>query len=658
MFTMVQNGCSRLPEYAVSNNKDFVQRSHNKYKGIIMKKTIITLFTAGALSACGGADPGTGTGTSTTGTTATTSVTGTVADGYLENAKVCADVNGDKVCNDDEPSAVTDEKGAYTLKLSEAQKTHPIIAEVTSDTKDADTGNFVANSYVLSAPSGKTFLSPITSMVQAKIDNNPSLDANSAAKLVKDELGASTATVDNLFEDYASDAKKNSVEHKKIYQTAQAVARAMGVIEAKLKEQFKTLGIALTPEMVRLLQKEVHNNISTISKTLYTDANAHISGGGSVDPNRAEKSLKDQQKKIDAIDVNIKAKLTKVEIERQKKILIQKSTQAQSTTPEKFVKEPTFFGSPSLNYSGDEKPELSANFDAFANGYIYFNEATDLTTFKKDYLALDEQGIINKVLIATTSPFKINVNEADGSIQFTEGRGDTITLLKVVEQSIAGLTLGCDEMWSSGNTGICDYDDSVVNQFTSKKILFSAGDLQYHFTYKMKTRFDLNTVGEKLKLMSLDNLCPTLTSSGNDDAFCAKGFDGRVTLLESNTSLDQHFSGGNGKNYFISSPIDNNNKYSIATCDSDSDYNNTTCTSEKHKIGDVYQFMLKSGESVWVFPGLDDDGDLRYTLALNKDGSTYRVKSPVSASGETKIRSYSPFNWSAYQKIFKAFTAK
>ncbi|MBW5289828.1 hypothetical protein [Abyssogena phaseoliformis symbiont] len=51
-------------------------------------------------------------------------------------------------------------------------------------------------------------------MIQNKIDANPTLDADSAAKLVKVDLGINT-NVNALYDDYASDDNKNSIEYKK-----------------------------------------------------------------------------------------------------------------------------------------------------------------------------------------------------------------------------------------------------------------------------------------------------------------------------------------------------------------------------------------------------------------------------------------------------------
>lgn len=86
----------------------------------------------------------------------TTHISGNIADGYLIGAKVCADANNDKVCQDSELQTTLGAKGAFTLLADAAN--NPIIAEVTTSTIDEDTDAVVVNAHVLSAPKGKTFI--------------------------------------------------------------------------------------------------------------------------------------------------------------------------------------------------------------------------------------------------------------------------------------------------------------------------------------------------------------------------------------------------------------------------------------------------------------------------------------------------------------------
>ena len=72
------------------------------------QQTLISLFVIGTLSACGGSS-------SDAGTDPTVSLAGKAADGYLVDAKVCLDLNANKICDSDEPFAITSAGGVYTL---------------------------------------------------------------------------------------------------------------------------------------------------------------------------------------------------------------------------------------------------------------------------------------------------------------------------------------------------------------------------------------------------------------------------------------------------------------------------------------------------------------------------------------------------------------
>lgn len=134
----------------------------------------------------------------------TQNVSGVVADGYLVNATVCLDVNGNKACDAGEPTALTDSTGAYTLE-TEGSTNYPVVAEIVAGlTVDLDNpGIPVAANYVLTSPAGKPeFVSPLSTMVQTKIENNPALSADEAENSVKASMGfAADSTVD-LFSDY------------------------------------------------------------------------------------------------------------------------------------------------------------------------------------------------------------------------------------------------------------------------------------------------------------------------------------------------------------------------------------------------------------------------------------------------------------------------
>lgn len=136
------------------------------------------------LTACGGGDDE---------APANVQLTTTVVDGNLSNAKVCWDQNNNGVCDTGEPSTRSDANGQATLTIPTAQlATARLIAEVGTDAVDSDTGA-VTHAYTLQAPAGRhAVLSPLTSLVQAKLAADPTLTLAEAEDAVKAELGLDT----------------------------------------------------------------------------------------------------------------------------------------------------------------------------------------------------------------------------------------------------------------------------------------------------------------------------------------------------------------------------------------------------------------------------------------------------------------------------------
>lgn len=148
---------------------------------------LLSAVCAALLSACGG-------GSSGSEDSATTSVSGIVADGYLKGATVCVDINSNAHCDAGEPvSAVTDAEGRYSIPdvPQDDAASSPVVAVVPETAQDSDDIQYdvnatVGSSYVLMAPAGKTgFISPLTTLVQAAMLDDPSLSANEAANRIK-----------------------------------------------------------------------------------------------------------------------------------------------------------------------------------------------------------------------------------------------------------------------------------------------------------------------------------------------------------------------------------------------------------------------------------------------------------------------------------------
>lgn len=157
-------------------------------------KSLITMTAAAALlSACGsGGVNGVG-------------VTGRVIDGYLKGAVVCLDVNDNKSCDANEPTATSGAGGAFSLNPPSNLdlSTVRLIANVPATAVDEDTGAAVGTPYQLTAPANLAVITPLTTLALSYKDQGQTWAQ--ALQSVKRDL----AITDSLFKvdsDYVAEA--------------------------------------------------------------------------------------------------------------------------------------------------------------------------------------------------------------------------------------------------------------------------------------------------------------------------------------------------------------------------------------------------------------------------------------------------------------------
>ncbi|KRW81894.1 hypothetical protein [Marinobacter sp. P4B1] len=107
---------------------------------------------------------------------------GVAYDGYLRGATVCADVNLNKQCDEDdpntpdvneaEPSTTTGEGGFFLLTgLTPAQERYPLALEaIAGVTVDEDTGEAVTENFNYVAPAGATTVSGFSTIIQVETE--------------------------------------------------------------------------------------------------------------------------------------------------------------------------------------------------------------------------------------------------------------------------------------------------------------------------------------------------------------------------------------------------------------------------------------------------------------------------------------------------------
>ena len=246
------------------------------------------------LAGCGGSSsdsaPGNGQGQESEGNV--TSLAGKVADGYLHGANVCLDTNKNYACDGDEAKDITDIEGSYRLDNVPVQDadSFPVIAEVLPSTIDQDTGQQVGLEYVMSAPAQKHhFISPLTTMVQIKLERNSELSVDEAEEQIRVALGNNGPL--SIFDDYIaaqSDSSQATVEqYHRTHKVAQVAARAYSSNLASVKRSATEAGLdtaGFQSEIVRFAVKEVYQSLGPIIDKV--DASGEI-----FDPDAIEKDL-------------------------------------------------------------------------------------------------------------------------------------------------------------------------------------------------------------------------------------------------------------------------------------------------------------------------------------------------------------------------------
>ena len=204
------------------------------------KVAAFCLISSAIITGCGSNENATtaGVGSGGTGSLAKT-ISGTVADGYLVNATVFLDKNGNGQLDAGEPSTKTDMNGAYTLSVDSADiGKYPIIAlAIEGVTIDKDTNQTVTKSYTLSLPKeivsgsvNSNFISPISTWIHQTMTANPDRTLTDAMEQLRVNMNLPGGI--NLLADYVnlgsdSSPDPNRDNYRGMHTTAQNMVPVM-----------------------------------------------------------------------------------------------------------------------------------------------------------------------------------------------------------------------------------------------------------------------------------------------------------------------------------------------------------------------------------------------------------------------------------------------
>jgi len=227
-----------------------------------MRKYLVTFaaaLTVGLIAGCGGS------GTNTP----TTSISGKVADGYLVNATVFIDKNGNYQLDAGEPSATTDANGAYTLNVDSADVgKYPIVAlALKGQTIDKDNNQTVPDSYVLSMPAtaisgavNSNFISPMSTLLREKMAANPSMTMNDAMTQLRNQMSL-TADID-MMADYVAGSQSgaNVAQYQAMHTAGQQMAGLMAGQATSVMN-----GSGVNQNRYRGMMATINSNMSAIA---------------------------------------------------------------------------------------------------------------------------------------------------------------------------------------------------------------------------------------------------------------------------------------------------------------------------------------------------------------------------------------------------------
>ncbi len=238
------------------------------YKISLVSISILSL----GLAACGGG------GSSSSGSDAAATISGSVADGYLLGATACFDDNDNKNCESSEPTAMTGNGGVFTLELNadqaNRQSERAVIVNVPTTAIDEDDGLQVGNTYVLTAPPGKAkFISPLTTMIHTKMEDEGLDNPEDAEALIKSQMGLADNENISLFDDYI-DKKQDSTEsveiqaeYKRLHEVAKITAHILGENQTAVEQAAEAAGSdpeELKKELINLITLKVIVQLSGV----------------------------------------------------------------------------------------------------------------------------------------------------------------------------------------------------------------------------------------------------------------------------------------------------------------------------------------------------------------------------------------------------------
>ncbi|MCW8327919.1 thrombospondin type 3 repeat-containing protein [Photobacterium sp. SDRW27] len=205
-------------------------------------------------------------------------------DGYLRNATVWLDLDGDYQLDNNEPQATSGEGGVANLNVEgiDDPSKYNVVVQATTDTVDEDTiteadpdGEAVTAPYMMSAPAGTQTVTPLTTKVHLVLEKKKAeLSSSSTTELTEEEVEALKAAAINevagenldpelIMGDYI-EIKETSTDSESVSDAARLAYEAKVLVESQQLPE--------TPEELDQAIEEIQADPTTSSLLNQLDA--------------------------------------------------------------------------------------------------------------------------------------------------------------------------------------------------------------------------------------------------------------------------------------------------------------------------------------------------------------------------------------------------
>lgn len=594
----------------------------------LKKKTLLAAMLTGAVTLTGCSGGGSSSST-TDATDTTTTSSGFVVDGYLGNATICVDLNRNKTCDSDEPRAVTNADGSYQISALQSQLDNfPLLAEIVQGvTTDSDLpgDKLIPKSYKLASPAGKgAVISPLTTMIQASIEQDPTLTPITAELQVKSSLGIADSTVD-LFADFV-EQKQTDNNYKIIHQAAQSIARTL----AAYSEQVKTNVATATESGVQLfIAAQILNELAT----LYTNAETHFNTHGTVDPTVADSYASA------ALAAN--TTVTGVNEATIQQYTDLATSAAAATTKSDIVE--AIKSAPSQRVILTSIGELSGAPSIVTTLFKYQNGAVfkyDYETSFTNFAQFTTHDALEQYILSSVGGNEVFGGEvltlSDGRIYF-ENEFEKATIESITISSLGGQTFSADHYTALAHGKIAT--PTNLNDLFANFEPFIEDDQKIRVRFSGQGKVHYGNIG----FQNFASLCR------DDGSKCWNGGAGEWTSMADVVAVINHMSYDGAQNMYLASAGG-----LVSTCNIDWAVNATTCVAgSEREIGTITSGLLADGSTYYAVPvDAYNQPDTQYRIYLSANGSRYETDYTVYADGLPKSGGYyTSFEFGAMQPV-------